>query len=512
MEADNLNTILENKKFSLFVDEGTDISNTKLLCMVVRYFCDEKQCVVTQLLEILPLDAANCTAEALADAVVKCLEKRNIPLKNIIAMASDNASVMVGNNNSLMTKLQLHADKSFIAIKCICHSLHIVASKAAMMLPRNVEDLIRNISSYFSHSSKRQAILSDLQDFLNEEKHKILRPSETRWLALQKCVTRILEQWEPLKLLFQQAQAEDKVMMAELISNEMNNKYVKAYLEFMKYVLEFFNSTNALFQSKQNQIGKLQRESERLVRTLCQNFMKKDSFQKMDTLNPNDPINLLPADEIFLGSECEKLLCPSSDDQRKEVHLFKLRCLQFYQTAVSELMKRLPISDPFFSQIQFIEPNVALSYDSRNTLPTLETLLYKYEHLLPNPKLLENEWRKLASYFDENEKELLRKKLPESFWSKISEITDLEESPVFENLSSLAKIILTLPHSNAETERIFSMVCDTKSKKRNKMDIELLTSLISITSSLQAQNKDCRDYEINEKHLAFHCQTMYDFK
>ena len=62
--------------------------------------------------------------------------------------------------------------------------------------------------------------------------------------------------------------------------------------------------------------------------------MKASSFQKMDRLNPNDPINLLPVDEIFLGSKCEKLLCPSSEEQRKEIHLFKLRCLKFYQTAV----------------------------------------------------------------------------------------------------------------------------------------------------------------------------------
>ena len=68
-------------------------------------------------------------------------------------------------------------------------------------------------------------------------------------------------------------------------------------------------------------------------------------------------------------------------------------------------------------------------------------------------------------YFDENEKELFRKNLPESFWSKISEITDLERNPIFDNLSTLGKIVLTLLHSNVETERIFSMVCDTKSKK-----------------------------------------------
>ena len=45
---------------------------------------------------------------------------------------------------------------------------------------------------------------------------------------------------------------------------------------------------------------------------------------------------------------------------------------------------------------------------------------------------------------------------------------------LFENISTLAKIVLTLPHSNAETERIFSMLSDTKTKKGNKMGPKLL--------------------------------------
>ncbi|KAG0422384.1 hypothetical protein HPB47_001785 [Ixodes persulcatus] len=137
-----------------------------------------------------------------------CLRKRSRPLTNIIALACDNASVMVGERNSLMTRLLEKADESFITIRCICHSLHIAASKAALKLPRNAEDLLRNLC-------KRQAQLAELQEYLHKEKNKILRSSETRWLVLHQCVERVLREWETLKLLFLQAATEDRIVAAE---------------------------------------------------------------------------------------------------------------------------------------------------------------------------------------------------------------------------------------------------------------------------------------------------------
>jgi len=48
--------------------------------------------------------------------------------------------------------------------------------------------------------------------------------------------------------------------------------------------------------------------------------------------------------------------------------------------------------------------------------------------------------------------------------------------------------ILSLPHSNADAERIFSIVTDVKNKKRNRMNIENLNAICKIRSNFQAQN------------------------
>lgn len=337
-EIDNLTSELKNTKFSLLIDEGTDIAQTKLIACVVRYFSKVRHCVVTQLLEVISHDARDCSSEAVANAVRKCFEEKDIPLNNMIGMAVDNASVMVGEHNSVMTKLRQEADSSFTLLKCICHCMHIAASKAALKIPTNVEAFIRNISSYFGHSSKRQAQLSELQTFMNAEKQRILRPSDTRWLAMQHCIARILDQWEVLKLLFFQAQIEDRNLSAEHIMHEFNNPFTKGYLEFMRFVLGCFNTLNALFQSKKNLISVLQKESQRTARLLCQNFVKPEYLSKVSKTEPLNLDYLLPVSEVFLGIKCEDIL---KQENLKVDHVtdFRTRCLSSYKSALEEIKK-----------------------------------------------------------------------------------------------------------------------------------------------------------------------------
>jgi len=98
-----------------------------------------------------------------------------------------------------------------------------VASKTCEKLPSSCENLIKGVSTYISGSAKRSVILIEFQDFLNLERRKILKLSNTRWLIFQKCVVRFLENWEPLKSYFILAAVEEKSKSAEIILEHLNN-------------------------------------------------------------------------------------------------------------------------------------------------------------------------------------------------------------------------------------------------------------------------------------------------
>lgn len=137
------------------------------------------------------------TADRLFTKIKNLFEEFEIPMENLIGFASDGCNVMFGKNNSVAQKLQ-EACPNIITLKCICHSMHLCASEACKRLPRRCEDLARDIYSFFKNSSKRQAQFTEFQVFCNIDTHKILKPSQTRWLSVLNVVKRILEQWEPL--------------------------------------------------------------------------------------------------------------------------------------------------------------------------------------------------------------------------------------------------------------------------------------------------------------------------
>lgn len=118
----------------------------------------------------------------------------------MIGFAADGANVMMGVNNSLSTLLKQDIPNLFV-MKCICHSFHLCASYDCKKLPRSVEDLARDIHNYFL-SPKQSMAFKEFQEFADVKPHKILHPSQTRWLSLHSVVKRLLEQLPALKLFF----------------------------------------------------------------------------------------------------------------------------------------------------------------------------------------------------------------------------------------------------------------------------------------------------------------------
>ena len=162
-ELEKLVEILKFQKFSVLVDESTDISDVKTLCVLVQFVSPHTKLVVTELLELVELDARNSSAENIYAAFKSCLELKGIPITNVVGMASDNASVMLGTNNSFMTRLRSDTP-NLVVLNCICHSSALIASKACAEFPRSCEDLIRSIATYVSGSAKRSAVLREFQE------------------------------------------------------------------------------------------------------------------------------------------------------------------------------------------------------------------------------------------------------------------------------------------------------------------------------------------------------------
>ena len=86
--------LLKKTKFSIIVDESTDRTVTKFLVILVRYFSQKLQ-KPTEDYFSMPV-VSDAIAEGLKTLIIQEITKAGIPIINIIAIASDNASVISG--------------------------------------------------------------------------------------------------------------------------------------------------------------------------------------------------------------------------------------------------------------------------------------------------------------------------------------------------------------------------------------------------------------------------------
>jgi len=192
-EKENLTYKLQHNQFSILIDESTDIASESILCIIVRIFDSEVERIVSRFWNLVQVHDKNnpnsgATANNLFNSVMNSFEKYNIPDSNVIRFSSDECNAMFGKNNSVVSRLY-ERFPGIYTMKCICRSLYLVASEACKQLPRSCEELARNIYSFFSHSAKRQSDFVQFQTFAEVKIHKILHPSQTRWLSLTTVVT-----------------------------------------------------------------------------------------------------------------------------------------------------------------------------------------------------------------------------------------------------------------------------------------------------------------------------------
>lgn len=99
-----LTEILQPTKFSVLIDESTDITVNSSLCIVVRYPDPERQRVCESLWDLVPVYDLNdvtitATVENLFDKMMATFDNAQIARENIICFCSDTANVMMGEGD-----------------------------------------------------------------------------------------------------------------------------------------------------------------------------------------------------------------------------------------------------------------------------------------------------------------------------------------------------------------------------------------------------------------------------
>lgn len=483
---------LQTCKFSLIIDETTDISASKSLVMVVRFYNTTAERVCDRFLSLVKIE--NATASGIFDSISKVFDENKIPRKNLFGFAADNAATMMGHKAGVQQKL-LEFNPTLYVFGCSCHTLDLCSSAACAKLPNSVEELTRDIYSYFSHSCKRIDSFKEYQLFTETQPHRILRPSQTRWLSLQLVVDRILEQWAALKLFFTNEALAENIKKAKDILTALNNHTFKLYFSFLSYILDIVNKINLELQSEGFKMHVLLSRITDLYKTILRNFMNHVYINERP-LNQFSfhPSNYLPLNDIYVGANCEIIIVENHipDNELKQ---FKISCLNFYVELCSEIKKRFKFNDPVLAFAKNLDPKVVT--DSPQSIVPIYSM-FKLSFPDVNVEQLSTEWRSIAT----NDVLLKNTDKPvEEFWTIIFKMKNtLLETLMFPNLKIFVAALLSLPHSSAAAERKFSDLNLIKTKNRNKLKISTCDALLH-TKSLLSGTK-CYDFKPSEHLLS----------
>ncbi|XP_060879308.1 protein FAM200C-like [Metopolophium dirhodum] len=117
-------------RISLALDESTLPTNEALLLSYVRFIKNEKIC--QELLFARNLET-NTKGETIFNTLEKFCDEKQIPLKNIISIATDGAPAMTGRHKGFRAYLKKKVT-DVLTVHCVIHCQHLVAKNLSERL------------------------------------------------------------------------------------------------------------------------------------------------------------------------------------------------------------------------------------------------------------------------------------------------------------------------------------------------------------------------------------------
>jgi hypothetical protein len=498
---------MKTNKFSILVDESTDKTDEKHLAVVVRT-CLNNLDVRDEFLCML--DVVDGTSNGLYTLLIDFFNKHEIPYKsNMIGFAADGTNTMMGAHNSLQALIKRDIPNVFI-MKCICHSLALCASYACEKLPSGLEDLVRSIYSYFKYSSKRQIEFKAFQSFVEVKPHKLIKPCQTRWLSLEACIRRLLEQWPALYLFFQgEALSSDVQECARNIFEKMT-PLNKLYLEFLNHVLPILTDLNLEFQSEKPKVHYLYSRIESAYRTILDCYLEPKYLKSKDVseIQYRNPANFINIEKMYLGAKCHSSIMDNSKSgtpfPTEDLDRFRVHCLNFYVECAKQMFTRFPFNSSYMQSLktlQFLDPS------KKEEIQSISHTVSAFESISDiNAVELDREWRVLRNtdiVMGEDKSTL-------SYWRKVQNCKKGNNEDMFPVLIRFVAFIFTLPHSSATVERIFSAVNLNKTKTRNRLGSKSLSGILRTKNVLQKTQSSCFNFEITKDLIKKHNNKIYE--
>ncbi|KAL0978021.1 hypothetical protein UPYG_G00164880 [Umbra pygmaea] len=336
---DELAKTCRSQPFSLMCDESNNRKTDKEFVILTRLYDEATLQVATRFLEMPTCNVGN--AENLYEKLSEALRKRGIPWDNLIAFNSDNASVMKGRHNSVISRLKT-SQPHVQDLGCICHLVQLATGCGIRAAQVPVEDILVGIYIHFDKSSKRCEVYKEFVDFTDSDHLKLLRYCSTRWLSLLTCIQRVLNQWDALQAYFNSHEEVERSVKVRDLASHLRDPIVKTYFLFLSAALKPLSEFNIAFQSEGVQIHRLEEEMCRLIKRILGYLIPARAIVGVPLREVEYGDGHQLADEdLFIGADTKAFMRSAELPVSAEKTIFQT-VRSFYEAVLKKMFSSFP--------------------------------------------------------------------------------------------------------------------------------------------------------------------------
>lgn len=268
-----------------------------------------------------------------------------------------------------------------------------------------------------------------------------------------------------------------------------------------------FLTANLVFQSEKPQIHKMSTILEELVTELIVRFVKPEVIAATRNLLKTEfdcHRNQKPRKELVLGTETTKhweSLKDSNAISKDQEDVFIADVRGFFSMSLKYIIKKFPITD------QFVENAVVLDVGRRVSAKyaMLSYFITRFPCLAPEGESDINSLQvEFAKYqIDPNIVDIVEKgESVDRQWNEIANLRNLDGILKYPNLAKAMKGLCCLTHSNADVERVFSLVRKNQTVFRPTLSTETVSALVIQKVNMLSRGSVCHKQSFSPALIA----------
>uniref|UniRef100_H3BG61 HAT C-terminal dimerisation domain-containing protein n=1 Tax=Latimeria chalumnae TaxID=7897 RepID=H3BG61_LATCH len=485
---------LQKEPFFLSTEGSNDTEIQKVNPITVKLF--DVNDIHHQFLDMgITVRRHSATAEVIFQGIDHCFQQYNIPWYNCVSFSLDNTSVNMSKHNSLMSRAK-EKKKGIYICGCPCHIIHNTISKASAEFAQetgfDLDDFCTNASYWFAKSTKRKARWEEYCQFCDQGYKTIIDHVSTRWLSLEIATNRTVHLYRSLKSYFLSetgSQARFKHLKKAFLS-----PITEVYLMFFQHIFPLFTNLNKLLQREEPLIYFVYQEMQKFLKKILAEAIVQggSDLSKVDYKNLDKQLDDA---HIFIGSITRATLTKGmKDDDINEISVkFFAGVHVFYVKTCAYAMENLPLDDEVLHNAPCIDYTQCLHAH----FTQVQYFVQRFDKVLPYS--IPEEEEKLSDEFLDYQTMRADGQKEEFYCKDViwGYLTTMKESvltllPRFPRLGKMAKLILSLPHSNTNAEQVFSLVCQNKTAFRDRLSLEgTLSSLLTVKVARPESEGSC---------------------